>query len=135
VIAAALLLAGCGDQPSEEAGNAAAQLPEGPVVSVTDLGRSFFAVVVNPEEIQSPEDYVQFARDACSAVQICVVGMWDDVRQAATALPMSNRQRINQVFSYGKNETTGAEHTLWNCDRFPEYRERASCFPMPLMPR
>jgi hypothetical protein len=133
MLALTVFLAGCGDDAQEAAGDS--EPPSGPVVSVRDLGRTFYAVLVDGNQIDDPEQYVQFARDACSQVQICVVGVWDDEARAATALPMSNRQRIAQVFSYGKNETTGSETTLWNCDLYPQYRERASCIPMPLMPR
>jgi hypothetical protein len=126
-----LALAGC-DQPVPQR-----QVPRGdtsgPIYTTTDLGRDFLSVVINPRNVASPDEYLTLARQVCEGKPICVVGMWDNPREAAIGLPMSRQQTINQVFSYGINRQTGREHTNWNCEFYPAYRERG-CIPWPMQP-
>jgi hypothetical protein len=105
----------------------------GPIYTTTDLGRDFFAVVINPQHVASRDEYLTLARQVCAEREICVVGMWDNPREQAVGLPMSRQQTIDQVFSYGINRQTGREITYWNCEMFPEYRDRG-CIPWPMQP-
>lgn len=129
----ALFLAGCEQKiPQREVprGNT-----EGPIYTVTDLGRDFLSVVINPGNVSGPDEYPDLARLACAQKPICVVGMWDSPRKAALGIPMSRQQTIEQVFSYGKNDELGRETTYWNCELFPQYRDRPhSCIPWPMPP-
>ena len=62
------------------------------VIKVTDLGQSYWAVVVNPQKIADPQDLVQVAMDICEERSLCQVAMWTDARRAPAALPVSSAQ-------------------------------------------
>ncbi len=128
-----LFLAGCEQKIPERQvprGN-----PNGPIYTTTDLGRDFFAVVINPPNVSGPDEYLTLARQVCAEKPICIVGMWDHPRKAPLGLPMSRQNTIDQVFSYGKNAELNRETINWNCELFPQYRERPyGCIPWPMQP-
>lgn len=80
-------------------------------------GDGMFGMIVEPNS--DPDGWRAEAKAQCIGQSVCKVFVWTDAAEAATALPMTDREVEKQAFSYGINRNTGYDQALWDCDRFP----------------
>lgn len=98
------------------------------VVASHQLSDIYTALQVDPAAIHSPDDYIPLAMEVCGDRQVCQVGIWNDGEVTPTALPVRSAQLKYQVFTYGRNNETGYNRSLWNCFDYPE-QEGKGCIP------
>lgn len=63
----------------------------------------------------TPDSLEKAARAVCEGQTHCSVYGWRDASQAASAMPMLEREQAALDFSYTLNRSTGLERVLWNC--------------------
>lgn len=115
ILAAAILLAGCG-------GN---KPPRAPEMEFRQLAPDVFTVVIEPTaDVAKTEAAI---RKHCANKPICMVDGWTDPAAVAHAYPIGDRETAALVFSYIRNEPAGTEDIYWDCVRFRA--ARAPCLP------
>jgi hypothetical protein len=87
----------------------------------TIAGEDVFAVIVPART--SADELVLSARKQCGQREFCQVHGWMSEADAATAIPMTDREVATQVFEYAHNRSTGFEKRLWDCARWPRKDE------------
>lgn len=80
-------------------------------------GENLFAMIV--PEGSDPATWPNLAKDKCGANSFCWVFAWPSRESAARAMPMTDNEMAQRLFSYQVNRETGFEKVMWNCDRFP----------------
>ena len=104
-LAAPAFLASCGD----DGGDIAIR----PMASPADSYQAIIAPGTAPADIESA------ARNACSSAAICQVIGWADPANAATRLPMLDREAATVVFNYQVNRQSGAETAFFRLQPLP----------------
>ena len=59
------------------------------------------------------------AKEKCSALSHCSVFGWTDASEAASGMPLTDREVATRVFSLDINRSTGFDRALWNCKVYP----------------
>jgi spore germination cell wall hydrolase CwlJ-like protein len=65
-----------------------------------------------------PNRLFAIAQNACAGRQYCKVLMWVDGNAVPSSLPVTDAQLAKLSFSYLRNNNSGYDKALWNCDLF-----------------
>jgi pimeloyl-ACP methyl ester carboxylesterase len=116
ILAAALLLAGCGGggKPGGAAG-----------LAFRTIAPDVFAVVIDPgSDVAKTEAAI---RKQCADKPSCTVVGWSDPAAVAHAYPLTDPQTAALVVRYAKDGLAGTDEMMWDCVRFRA--ARAPCIP------
>ena len=115
-----LFLASCGAPTPDDHKEVKAQ--GAPALAFrTIAGEDVFAVIVPAQ--MSANELVLSARKQCGQREFCQVHGWMTEADAASAMPLTDREVATQVFEYAHNRSTGFEKRLWDCGRWPRKDE------------
>lgn len=70
------------------------------------------------------------AKGMCLNKTHCYVGIWENGKNAAARLPMTDAQVRSQLAQYDYNRQTGRDRLLWNCKMFKD-APKNECFSPP----
>ena len=115
ILAAALLLAGCGGgKPGGAAG-----------LAFTAIAPDVFAVTIDPgADVAKTEAAI---RAQCGDRPSCSVVGWTDPAAAAHAFPLSDAQTAALAVRFTRDGLSGTDEMMWDCVRFRA--ARAPCLP------
>ncbi|MDB5704710.1 MAG: SleB-like protein [Sphingomonas bacterium] len=116
ILAAALLLAGCGGggKPGGLAG-----------LEFKPIAPDVFAVVIDPRaDVAKTEAAI---RKQCESKPSCSVVGWTDPAAMAHAYPLTDPQTAALAVRYTRDGLSGTDEMMWDCVRFRA--ARAPCIP------
>lgn len=85
------------------------------LLTASAAGDTFLVVL---DRTASPDSYPALALETCGDRPFCKFVGWTSAAKAADALPLSDTQVADQVFSYLRNRANSFEKMLWNCTQF-----------------
>ena len=84
--------------------------------TLKSIGNEMYAMIGDPTV--AADAWVSRAQQQCAGKQICTVMGWTDGKNAATAMPMLDREAVSKVFNYSVNRNSNFENSLFDCDVF-----------------
>lgn len=103
LLTAFTLIAGCQQAPQAE--------------FRTMPGRGNYAMII-PAGVTA-DAMPALAKAQCGTKSQCSVYGWRSTEDAASAIPMTDRELASQIFAYNLNRETGFERSLWDCALYP----------------
>jgi hypothetical protein len=83
---------------------------------IKSIGEEVYAMVGQPS--QPPSTWTAAAKEQCEGKQICTVMGWTDAANAATGMPMLDREAKAMVFHYALNRNASFEQSTFDCRTF-----------------
>jgi hypothetical protein len=131
IVVTALLLAACsggGSAPKRDAAKTLPVEPGGPILRLVELNSWYHAALVDPKAVKNTRDLEALVRPLCDKLTVCRVGVWYDQYSMPNAMPVRTPQLEAQEYAFGRT-AAGAETSLWNCNKYPEFEAEGACLP------
>lgn len=102
--------------------------PGGPVLRLVELNTWYRAALIDPAAVKDPRQLEALARPICDKLTVCRVGVWFDKYTMPNGMPVRTPQLEAQEYAFGRT-ANGAETSLWNCNKYPEFEAEDACLP------